>query len=200
VSVSTDKGDHGPRQASIRFSIRQLGVFVLFGSLSVLFAASLVGYLITRSESDVWRPEGVPGLPLGLVGSSVVLFGNAIAMHHALGAVRANKPLTLLRDLWIAFAFALAFVVGQALNWSSMWLSLGLAGQKTLYAFTFYMLTGLHVLHVLGGLIPLGIVISRAQKRQYSSSNHEGVLLVRQYWDFLGIVWLVLLTMLYLRS
>jgi len=197
---ATSKGDHGPRQASLRWSTRQFGVFVLFGSLSVLFAASLVGYLVTRAESEVWRPEGVPGLPLGLIGSTLVLLGNAVAMHHAIGAVRANKPLTLTRDLWIAFAFALAFVVGQALNWSSMWLGLGVAGQKTLYAFTFYMLTGLHVLHVLGGLIPLGIVIARARKREYSSSSHEGVLLVRQYWDFLGVVWIVLLAMLYLRT
>lgn len=200
MSTSTSKGDHGPRQASFRLSTRQLGVFVLFGSLSVLFAASLVGYLITRAESEIWRPEGVPGLPLGLLGSTLVLLGNAIAMHHAIGAVRENKPLTLVRDLWIAFAFALAFVIGQALNWSSMWVGLGVAGQKTLYAFTFYMLTGLHVLHVIGGLVPLGIVIARARRREYSSSSHEGVLLVRQYWDFLGVVWIVLLALLYLRT
>lgn len=200
MSASTSKGDHGPRQASLRWSARQFGVFVLFGSLGMLFAASLAGYLITRAENEVWRPQGVPGLPLGLIGSTVVLFGNAIAMHHALGAVRQNKHLTLTRDLWIALAFALAFVVGQALNWSSMWAGLGVAGQKTLYAFTFYMLTGLHVLHVLGGLIPLGIVIARARKREYSSSSHEGVLLVRQYWDFLGVVWIVLLALLYLGT
>lgn len=200
MNASTSKSDHGPRQASFRLSTRQLGVFVLFGSLSVLFAASSVGYLITRAESEVWRPEGAPGLPLGLLGSTLVLLGNAVAMHHALGAVRENKPLTLVRDLWIAFAFALAFVVGQALNWSSMWVGLGVAGQKTLYAFTFYMLTGLHVLHVIGGLVPLGIVIARARRREYSSSSHEGVLLVRQYWDFLGVVWIVLLALLYLRT
>lgn len=200
MNASTSKGDHGPRQASLRWSTRQFGVFVLFGSLSVLFAASLVGYLVTRAESEVWRPEGVPGLPVGLIGSTLVLFGNAIAMHHAIRAVRQNKLLTLTRDLWIAFAFALAFIVGQTINWSSMWVGLGVAGQKTLYAFTFYMLTGLHVLHVLGGLIPLGIVIVRARRREYSSSSHEGVLLVRQYWDFLGVVWIVLLALLYLRS
>ncbi len=200
MNASSSKEDHGPRQASIRLSTRQLGVFVLFASLSMLFGASLVGYLITRAESEVWRPAGVPGLPLGLLGSTLVLFGNAAAMHHALGAVRDNKPLTLVRDLWIACAFAVAFVIGQALNWTSMWVGLGIAGQKTLYAFTFYMLTGLHVLHVLGGLVPLGIVIARARKREYSSSNHEGVLLVRQYWDFLGVVWIVLLALLYLRT
>lgn len=200
MNASTSKSDHGPRQASLPWSTRQFGVFVLFGSLSVLFAASLVGYLVTRAEAEVWRPEGVPGLPLGLIGSTLVLLGNALAMHHALGSVRQNKLLTLARDLWIALAFALAFVVGQALNWTSMWVGLGVAGQKTLYAFTFYMLTGLHVLHVLGGLIPLGIVIARARRREYSSSSHEGVLLVRQYWDFLGVVWIVLLALLYLRT
>ena len=61
------------------------------------------------------------------------------------------------------------------------------------YAFTFYWLTALHAAHVVGGFVPLGIVIARARRRQYSSSRYEGVRLCKQYWDYLGVVWIVLL-------
>jgi cytochrome c oxidase subunit 3 len=62
------------------------------------------------------------------------------------------------------------------------------------------MLTGLHAAHVLGGFIPLGIVLGRADRRRYSSSEHEGPRLCRQYWDYLFVVWVILLTALFLAT
>ena len=56
----------------------------------------------------------------------------------------------------------------------------------------------MHALHVLGGFVPLGIVIHHASRRQYSSSQHEGLSLCAQYWHYLGVVWLILAAMLYL--
>ena len=71
---------------------------------------------------------------------------------------------------------------------------------RTLYGFTFYMLTGLHALHVIGGFVPLVIVLNKAKGREYSSSNHEGVKLCAQYWDYLGVIWLCLLSVLYFAT
>jgi heme/copper-type cytochrome/quinol oxidase subunit 3 len=62
------------------------------------------------------------------------------------------------------------------------------------------LLTGVHALHVLGGFVPLGFVVHHALRRQYSSSSHEGLTLCAQYWHYLGAVWLVLVSMLYLGN
>ena len=67
---------------------------------------------------------------------------------------------------------------------------------KSLYTFCFFTLTGVHALHVLGGFVPLGIVLHRAKRREYSSSRHEGVRFCVQYWHFLAVVWLVLVAVL----
>ncbi|HET9929853.1 MAG TPA: cytochrome c oxidase subunit 3, partial [Polyangiaceae bacterium] len=66
--------------------------------------------------------------------------------------------------------------------------------------YTFYVLTGLHAAHVVGGFVPAGIVFARARRREYSSSRHEGVLLCTQYWHYLGVVWLALFLVLELSS
>ena len=71
---------------------------------------------------------------------------------------------------------------------------------RTLYGFTFYMLTGLHAVHVVAGFVPLGVILNKAKRREYSSSNHEGVKLCTQYWDYLGVVWCVLLGVLYFAT
>jgi cytochrome c oxidase subunit III len=176
-------------------SIRQFGLRVLFASLTVLFAASLVAYLVTRYGNTVWRTADMPGLPPGLFGSTAMLLGLSLSMHLAQRDVRQNRTESLVRDLWLAVAFGVAFLLGQALNWNVMRRAFH-EGEPTMYPFTFFMLTGLHAAHVLGGFVPLGIVLGRARKKRYTSSQHEGLSLCRQYWDYLGIVWLVLLTAL----
>jgi cytochrome c oxidase subunit 3 len=194
------RSNESPHEPSFKISARQLAVIVLFVSLSVLFIASIVAYLITRAQSPVWRSAASPGLPLGLLGSTALLIGVSVSAQRALTAVRDNRLATLIRSLWLTLIFAIAFVSGQLLNWTAMWHSAVSADSRTLYVVTFFMLTGLHALHVLGGLIPLLIVLGRARRRQYSSSQHEGVAFCAQYWHFLGVVWLLLLVTLVLGS
>ena len=173
---------------------------VLFGTLSMLFGASIVGYLITRAQNEVWKTAGMPELPLGLVASTLLLASLSIAMHRALRAVRQNHFETLQRSLTVALLLGIAFVIGQAQNWRSMYAATTVSETRTLYGFTFYMLTGLHAAHVIGGFVPLGVVLGKAKRREYSSSHHEGVKLCCQYWDYLGIVWLILLSVLFFAT
>jgi len=181
-------------------SSKQLAMLVLFGTLSMLFGASVVGYLITRSQNSVWKTASMPNLPIGLVASTLLLLALSFTMHRALKAVRQNQFEGTQRMLSIALLIGVAFVVGQAQNWRSMYAATTATDARTLYGFTFYMLTGLHALHVLGGFVPLSIVLGKAKRREYSSSNHEGVKLCTQYWDYLGAVWLILLGVLYFAT
>jgi cytochrome c oxidase subunit III len=189
----------GARGAS-GVSAKQLAMIVLFGTLSMLFGASVVGYLITRSQNDVWKTASMPGLPVGLLASTILLAALSGAMHVALRAVRQNRFERLQRALTVALLLGLAFVVGQAENWRSMYAAAIATDARTLYAFTFYMLTGLHALHVIGGFVPLLAVLGKAKRREYSSSNHEGVKLCLQYWDYLGVIWSILLGVLYFAT
>jgi cytochrome c oxidase subunit 3 len=121
-------------------------------------------------------------------------------MHVALRAVRHNRFEVLQRSLTVALTLTGAFVLGQAQNWRSMYGATLASDARTLYGFTFYMLTGLHALHVLGGFVPLLVVLGKAKRREYSSSNHEGVKLCAQYWDYLALVWLILISVLYFAT
>lgn len=181
-------------------SPKQLAMVVLFGTLSMLFGASVVGYLITRSQNDVWKTASMPGLPIGLLGSTLVLAALSATMHGAVRAVRANRFERLQRSLSLSLLLGVTFIAAQALNWRSMYAATQATDARTLYGFTFYMLTGLHAAHVVGGFVPLLVALSKAKRREYSSSNHEGVKLCAQYWNYLGIVWLVLLGVLFFAT
>lgn len=184
-----------------RISLRQFGVVVLLISMSVLFTATIVAYVWTRMLNPVWKTPQMPELPLGLFASTAMIAGLSLSMHRAVSDVRKNRTDSLLRDLWLALVFGVGFILGQILNWRTM--APGMRASDVahpLYPFTFYMVTGLHAAHVVGGFIPLGIIIARAQRRLYTSSEHEGVRLVRQYWDYLGVVWVVLLATLWITT
>ena len=58
------------------------------------------------------------------------------------------------------------------------------------------MLTGLHAIHVIGGVVSLLVVALRAYRERYSATEYMGVRLVTLYWHFLGAVWLVLVVVL----
>ncbi len=61
----------------------------------------------------------------------------------------------------------------------------------------FFLLTGLHVLHLIGGLISLVVVFLKSVKRKYSENDYIGMKVSAIYWHFLDFLWLYLLGILY---
>lgn len=172
-------------------STAQLGMLCLLVSLAMLFAGSLIAYLLTRSNNPEWASVQF-GLPWGLLVATLDLAAISFALETGLRAIRSNRQGRLRRSLLWALGLAVSFLLMQAFNWTEI-NALNPAGRAHVLAlFSFYMLTGLHALHVLGGVVPLGIVLSRAEAREYSSSRYEGIRLLAQYWHFLGGVWVVL--------
>lgn len=179
-----------PPQAPLR-----LGVVLFLVSVGVMFVAVLVAYAVTRTSQTIWVSAGVPP---GLYVSTVLLAALSFMMHRAKDRVLANQPTRAQGSLRVVLILAVAFVVAQALNWRAVHTTAAVS--HSLYAASFYMLTGLHALHVLGGVVPLVIVTAKAGREEYSSSRAEPVRLLALYWDFIGVVWLVLLVALWWGS
>jgi cytochrome c oxidase subunit III len=178
-------------------SARQLGVIVLFVSMSVLFVATIIGFWFTRLSSSNFRAAGLPDLPSGLGLSTLLIVLTSLSIWQAQRAIRRNLLEAVRRWLVAAGALAGLFLLTQAANWFAM---RPRSDAPSLYLSTFYILTGVHALHVIGGFVPLGFVVYHATRRDYSSSRFEGLSLCAQYWHYLGAVWLVLVTMLYLGN
>ncbi|HEY6079963.1 MAG TPA: cytochrome c oxidase subunit 3 [Polyangiaceae bacterium] len=178
-------------------SARQLGLIVLLCSMSVLFTATIIGFWFTRLNAAQFRAPGLPDLPHGLLFSTLLIVFTSVSIWQAQRAIKSNALEAVKRWLGAAGALATLFLLTQTANWFSMRPP---SDAPSLYLSTFYLLTGVHALHVLGGFVPLGIVVYHATGRKYSSSTHEGLSLCAQYWHYLGVVWLVLVSMLYLGN
>lgn len=163
-----------------------LGVFIAVASS--LFALFISAYAMRMQMAD-WRALPIPKL---LWLNTGVLFLSSMALHRTGKALKDRDSDTARMGLLAAGVTALAFVSGQLLAWRQLmtegyWLTSNSAN-----AF-FYVLTGLHGLHLLGGMAVLGFVIERSWRtRGLDDRQHLIIQLCTTYWDFLLVAWLVL--------
>ena len=168
-----------------------VGMWLFLATLTVLFGAAIAGYLVVRLRYPSWPPPGMPRLPSGLWLATVVAVSASGAVQSALAAARGGNAASCARRLHGAAALALAFLAVQGWNWSGL-LSLEVTADTNLYAFTGWILSGLHAAHVVGGIVLLEVVARRAAAGRYRGDAHDGVRYAAMYWHFLTVVWLVL--------
>jgi cytochrome c oxidase subunit 3 len=197
---ATGKGDlHIPGSGTI-------GIVLLLMSLSVLFIASTLAFVIIRVQvtnnpnagtGGMWPPPGLPAIPKSLWLSTLVILATSVTIQVALNAIRKDLEKKLLKFLYATLGLGVLFLILQAFNWWEFYTALPKGHQLSgPYLGGFYVLTGLHAAHVIGGLIPLIVVIVRALQGRYSRNFHPGVRYVTLYWHFLDIVWVVLFLVL----
>ena len=169
----------------------KLGFTLFLASLGMIFATSMVGYLVIRVQADAWPPPGMPSLPVSLWISTAILVMSSGTAAWALRSARAGNARVVGPALAVTLVLGLVFLGLQGFAWSAL-MAAELTVQSNLYGFTFYMLTGLHAAHVIGGLIPMAWVTARAFRGAYAPESHGGVTYSAMYWHFLDAVWLVM--------
>lgn len=178
------------------------GMWLFLVTLGVLFVATILGYLVVRLNPDPaepFMPADAPPLPRLLLFSTVALMASGATMHGTVRAIRSGMRERAARLAAATLALALGFLALQAWAWIDLWRA-ELRIEDSLYAWSFYVLTGLHAAHVLGGLVPLVVVCVRARAGRYSPAHPEGAVYCAMYWHFLDAAWLALYATLWLGS
>lgn len=185
--------DVGPGMRSSQIPAAKMGLGIFLAVAASLFALFISAYSMRMGMAD-WRPLPLPKL-LGANTFALVL--SSAALQGAVIAGRRGDVDALRIGLLAGGVFALAFLGGQILAWHQLAVAgYGLAGNPA--NTFFYLFTGVHGLHVLGGLVALGRAGGRAWGHQQGNAAkvHLSVELCALYWHFLLLVWLVLLGLL----
>jgi cytochrome c oxidase subunit 3 len=169
----------------------RVGLLAFLGSVSMLFIGFTSALLLRRASTD-WQPLRAPGL---LYLSSALLVLSSVFLERArrllLGwDLRASQRFTLATGLCGA-----GFVAAQAGAWRQLAAAGVFLGTNPSSSF-FYMLTGLHALHVLGGLAWYGVVAMRLRRMAFAPGQ-DGLGLFAIYWHYLGGLWIYLLVLMF---
>jgi cytochrome c oxidase subunit 3 len=184
-----------------RLSAGRFGMWLFLLTLAVVFVATIIGYLAVRISpinASTWPPASMPPLPGVLFWSTGALLVSSWTMHRG---VRACERGSVSQGAWTLATLVLgvAFLVLQLVAWREA-VADNMRLRDHLYAWTFFVLTGLHGAHVVGGLIPLGVVTAKALRGRYGPDRASGAIYCGMYWHFLDAVWIVLYATLWLGS
>ncbi len=173
--------------------VATLGLRVFLTVITVLFSLLVVAYADRMALAD-WRPSPEPWL---LWPNTALLILSSAALQWAWVGARRGQMDGVRSGLLVAGVSALAFLAGQLLAWQQL-AALGyIAASNPANAF-FYLITGLHGLHLLGGLVALGRTAGKIRRGFGVARLHSSVELCAVYWHFLLVVWLVLFGLLLL--
>ncbi|MDN0075226.1 cytochrome c oxidase subunit 3 [Crenobacter sp. SG2303] len=179
----------GVRSQSGRSRPGKVGLWVFLAVVTMLFTLLLFAYLMRMQFAD-WR--ALP-LPWQLWLSTVLLAASSTALFIAHRCVQRGRWREVRAFVLAGGACAAAFVAGQLWAWQQLAEQHYLVAGNPANSF-FYLLTGLHGLHVLGGLIGLALTMARLRRGSEQAGGY--VQLCARYWHFLFAVWLVLFTVM----
>jgi len=171
---------------------KRVALKVFLGVVTVLFLLLIVAYAGRMAYED-WRPA--PQIRL-MWANTGMLFLGSLSLELAQYAVRRGQQKLLLRSLLAAGLCTFMFLLGQAQAWRELAALVFFDVTNPAIAF-FYLITGLHGLHLIGGLVVWGQTLARLWGGFELEKVRHSVALCTLYWHFLLLIWIVLFGLLF---
>jgi cytochrome c oxidase subunit III len=174
------------------------GIWVALAAITMSFAALTSALVVRQGTGMDWRHLTLP--PILYLNTLVLLASSGtleLARRRLAGYARGTESQIAVPMRWlvITLTLGLLFVAGQYVAWLRL-------NSEGLYLATnpnssfFYIFTGIHAVHVLGGLVGLVYVISKLHRSILRRSTFSAA---AQYWHFMDLLWLYLLLVLWMK-
>ena len=167
--------------------------------VTIIFFLFTLTFLSRSTYPDFVALAGQPWQPLSdptqLWLNTAVLVLSSLSMQWGVFAARKTSFNVTVIAMAIGGCFAVLFLFGQLWVWQDL-MSLGYYVASNPANSYFYLLTAMHGLHVLGGLVALAIVIQRLWQGATAEKTAASMGLCATYWHFLLLVWVVLFGLL----
>lgn len=193
-----DRHDDGASQdwSADRYRI---GMMVGLGSVLMMFTALTSAYIVRAGVSNDWRPIAMP--PLVLASTGLILL-SSVVIEMARRSLRQGEASKSRNLLFLTLLLGLGFVATQLLTWQQL-VAQGIYVSSNPHSSFFYVLTGMHGLHLLGGILALNYLLLRSWNRTPSDPLAEGKRqtltdVVTLYWHFMDGLWIFLFLLLFL--
>lgn len=168
--------------------------FFIIGDL-VIFGLYFVAYVIYRGLNQELFLEGQQHLSqsVGVI-NTVVLLTSSLFVALGTEAARKQKSREAFNLFGIAIAIGAAFPILKMIEWVPKVLA-GLTPGENLFFMFYYVMTGLHLFHVLLGLVIMGFVM--AELRKSSKPDMGFIETGGVYWHMVDLLWLVIFALFY---
>ncbi len=179
-------------------------------SIVMLFAGLTSAYMVRQGEGK-WVKFDLPNL---FMVSTAMIVLSSVTLQWAISSVKKNSLARMNLALTFTALLGFGFVLFQYLSWKQLvdggiyfsgqvkninmkyeYIRAGTenpADVQNVAGSFLYALTGLHVAHLISGLIALSVVLWHAIQKKYYAGNYEGISVFATYWHFLDGLWIYL--------
>lgn len=211
-------GHHWPN-AELEFSGAKLGFWIFLCTETLMFGGLFVAFIYYRTflAETFLAAHRTLSVPLGTI-NTVVLITSSFTMAMAIRSAMVNKQAQLKAFLWATFFLAFAFMaIKLGIEWPPKFAHGTLPGKffdlehavasypfleglKDAHIFysLYFVMTGLHGIHIVIGMGLLAWLIVRANRNEFYSGYFTPLEIVGLYWHFVDLVWIFLFPLFYL--
>jgi heme/copper-type cytochrome/quinol oxidase subunit 3 len=171
------------------------GMVVLITTEGMVFLALVASYFFVRASVPRWPPPGIPLPELHRsVLFSVFLLGSSIPIFWMEHALKRGRMTQVKVTMAIAFVMGATFLANTAYDFLNMEFGLG----ENAYTSLFWVIIGLHAIHVLVGLLMSATVQAKVWTGRVTPEHHVTPDVFALYWHFVDGVWIVVFASLFL--
>ena len=195
---------HGPTMEESPYAIpsRKLAIWLFIISDAATFGVFLFGYGYLRTASSDWpTPFQFRPSILNVMIMTVVLITSSLTMLGAVDAAKAGDKAKAGRFLWSTILLGVIFAGLHIREWFGL-IDKGVRMFKNpwgspLFGATFFSITGLHLLHVTGGVVAIAVIARGFAHGRLTAGHVETVGI---YWHFVDLVWMFVVPLVYLLN
>src|SRR4051812_48676038 len=156
----------------------------------MLFAALTSAYVV-RAGGGNWLVFQLPSITIL---STAIIITSSLTMLMAQLAIKKNNYALTTIALFLTLALGIAFFFMQYEGWKQLTAQgIYFVGKDSNAAGSFlYLIALVHLAHMIGGLIALGVSFTKSLLKKYSSADYLGIELTAIYWHFLDLLWVYL--------
>jgi len=176
-----------------RIHPQSFALYTSFASIMMMFIAFTSAYIVRQSSGN-WLEYQIPNI---FYTSTAILLLSSITLHFSYSSFKKEKELPYKLFLVISLILGVAFVVSQYTGWMQMF-GQGVDMKRNLSGSFFYLITGVHAAHILGGISAIIVALVHAFTLRFkvTEKRKHRFSLVVHYWHFVDFLWVYLLLFL----
>ncbi len=173
---------------------------IVWLSSELMFFAGLFGIYFTAKATNttgVWPTAPTElNIPYSLA-NTIILVASSITCQLGVFAAERGDVFSLRRWYLLTLIMGTVFVLGQANEYRTL-VGEGTTFSSSAYGTVFYLTTGFHGLHVIGGLIAFILLLGRTKLSKFTPAQATAAIVVSYYWHFVDVVWIGLFLTIYI--
>ncbi len=167
----------------------KLMLWIAIVAMAMMFAGLTSAYIVKKGDPKGWIDFQMPSMFLV---TTFIVIASSITLIMASQAAKKDELAQSKIYTMLTLVLGFAFCIGQFMAWQQMVdHKIFFSGDSASFSFV-YVLSGLHLAHIVGGLIALIVLFYKTNKFQVHKKNMITMNLVSTYWHFVGLLWIYL--------